>query len=37
MKKTMLIFAVMCSFALISFTGTSTTTTNTTYNHGSGY
>lgn len=37
MKKIMLILTVMCSFALISFTGTSTTTTYTTYNHGSGY
>lgn len=37
MKKTMLILAVMFSFVLISYTGTSTTATNTTYNHGSGY
>lgn len=37
MKKTMLILAVMCSFALITFTGTSAPTNHTTYNHGSGY
>lgn len=37
MKRTMLILAVMCSFAFISFVGTNTTTTFTTNNHGSGY
>lgn len=37
MKKTMLILAVMCSFAFITFSGTSTSTTYTTNNHGSGY